>query len=258
MRLAVVFDKSGTILNPCRVVFDIKRNELLFHITTLRLVVELGGYLVNVRGTSAAIRRGSRSLDLKISCAASPELPRIDKELLRRGGILDALKKVLFEAERHCGSEVGACAALIINKQGEVTHAVGLGGRLYEDVKRVVEAIKRADDDVFIATGNCRETTLKCAELLGIPKSFVLHDASPKEKMEFVKMLKGFYGVVVMVGNDVNDLMAMREADVSIFVNRDDASSLNSMVYDVDYILNSLNDLPRIISEIKGLQKSQI
>lgn len=256
MRLAVVFDKSGTILKPCRVVLDIEKDELIFHINTLRFVVEVGGYLVNVKGTASAIRKGSSHLGLKISCAASPNPPKINEGLLKRSNVLEALRRVLFEAERHCASEVGACAALILNKHGDVTHTVGLGGRLYEDVRDVIKKIKEAGDDVFIATGNCKESTLKCAKLLGIHRRFVLHDASPKEKMEFVRMLKGFYGVVVMVGNDVNDLMAMREADVSVLIKRDDGYDMKSMTSNVDYVVNSLNELLNIISEIKEGQKS--
>ncbi len=132
LRIAVVFDKSGTILRPCRVVLDIEKNELFFHVNTLKFVMEAGGYLVNVKGTSAAIRRGDTNLSIKVSCASSPVVPNVSKEVLRDGNILDALRRVMFEAERHCGSEVGTCSALIVNKMGHVTHVVGLGGRLYE------------------------------------------------------------------------------------------------------------------------------
>lgn len=164
MRIAVVFDKSGTILRPCRVVLDIEKNELFFHVNTLKFVMEAGGYLVNVKGTSAAIRRGDTNLSMKISCASSSVVPKISKEVLRNGNILDALRRVMFEVERHCGSEVGTCAALIVNKMGHVTHGVGLGGRLYEDVKETVDMIKKLDDDVFIATGNCRGHIKVCKD----------------------------------------------------------------------------------------------
>ena len=64
--------------------------------------------------------------------------------------------------------------------------------------------------------------------------------------MEFVKLLKLFYGCVIMVGNDINDIMALREANISIFINRD-RSNIN---FDTDYVINSLYELPRILLEI--------
>jgi soluble P-type ATPase len=250
LRAAVVFDKSGTILKPCRVVLDIHKNEVLFHVNTLKFVLEIGGYLVNIKGASIGIKRGGIKIG-KVICSSSSAPPRISNEILRRNDVLNALKRVLVEAKRHCGSEVGTCAALIVDKFACPTHAVGLGGVLYEDVRETVETIRGTDDDVFLATGNCRESTLKCAKILGIDKRFVIADASPKEKMDFVKKLRRFYGLVVMVGNDVNDLPAMREADISILVKRDPSDVMEKMLFEVDHLVESLREVPKIISEIR-------
>jgi len=247
LRAAVVLDKSGTILRPCRVILDLQRNEVFFHINTLKFVIEIGGYLVNIKGTRSALKRGVMKVG-KVICASSKAPPNISNAALRRVDILDALNTVMVEAERHCGSEVGTCAALVLDKYGHPTHAVGLGGKLYDDVKDTVEKIIKLDNDVFIATGNCREATLRCARILGIDKRFVLADASPKEKMNFVRMLEKFYGLVVMVGNDVNDLLAMREADLSILVKREAPEVIPPL--EADYIVDSLGELPDIISKI--------
>ncbi|MBC7113266.1 MAG: HAD family hydrolase [Candidatus Methanomethyliales bacterium] len=250
LRAAVVFDKSGTILKPCRVVLDLQKNETLFHVNTLKFVLEIGGHLVNIKGAINEIKRDSIKIG-KVICSSSHVLPRISNEILGQNNVLNALKRVLVEAKRHCGSEVGTCAALIVDRFGRPTHAVGLGGILYEDVRETVETIRGSDDDVFIATGNCRESTLKCARILGIDKRFVIADASPKEKMDFVKKLRRFYGLVVMVGNDINDLPAMREADLSILVKRDPSDVTEDILFKVDHLVSSLKEVPKIISEIK-------
>lgn len=251
MRAAIVLDKSGTILKACRVVTDIRENKTFFHVNTLKFVVDIGGFLVNVKSTSSAIKKGSRLKFGKVICASSNVLPKISEEILKEEKVSEALKKVTIEAERHCGSEIGTCAALILNREGLPTHAVGLGGRIYGDVREVVEAFRRSDDDVFIATGNCREATLRCAKILGIDRRFVLADASPREKRDFVEMLRGFYGLVVMVGNDINDLLALREADISILVRREEPDGVEAVPSEVDYIISSLRELPKIVYEIK-------
>ncbi|MEM2001463.1 MAG: HAD family hydrolase [Candidatus Methanomethylicaceae archaeon] len=256
MRAAIVFDKSGTILRPCRVIYDLQRKELLFHVNTLKFVIEIGGYLVNVKGDPNAKKQKNIKIG-KVICSPLPTSPKVSDEILRQNDILEALNRVIVEAKTHCGSEIGTCAAVILNKDGTPTHAVGLGGKLYDDVKEVIKKLRDSDDDVFLATGNCREATLKCAKFLGIDKRFVLADASPKEKMNFVKSLRRFYGLVVMVGNDVNDLLAMREADLSVLVKRESCDTSEDLMPEVDYIVSSLRDIPKIISEIRRMQATR-
>lgn len=250
LKIAMVFDKSGTILKPCRVVFDIKRRKTFYHVNTLKLVKDVNGYLLNIEGDLKKIKSGKQKPSFKLSCSFSKALPKIE-DVIFKGEILKALEKVEKEAKMHCNSEIGTCIALILNNHGEPLYAVGLGGRIYEDFKNILDEI-RSKSDIFIATGNCKKATLKLARKLKINKQFVIYNASPKEKMEFVKMLKPFYAYVVMVGNDINDLMAMKEADISIFVKRE-SGDFN---YDVDYTVESLNDLPKIISELLDFKTS--
>jgi P-type E1-E2 ATPase len=191
-------------------------------------------------------------LSLKVSCCLLPVVPKIEKELLRRKEVLRGLREVANKVINHCDSQLGVCTALFINEDGEATHAVGLGGRLYEEVQRVVKSIIDSGSDVFLATGNCKEASIKCADLLGIPRRFTLFDATPEEKRSLVKKLRGFYGSVIMVGNDVNDIIAMSEADVSIMVKRKDLPEEEFIESpDVDYVVPSLREVERIVSEIK-------
>lgn len=250
LKIAIVFDKSGTVLRPCRVVFDIKRGEMLYHVNTLKLVREIDGYLLNIEGDVKDIKSG-REPSLKLSYAFSNTMPKIEKNVVFKKEILEALEKVEREANSHCVSEIGTCIALILNRLGEPIYTVGLGGRIYEDFKKILNEIK-SKCDVFIATGNCKKATLKFVKKLNINERFVICNASPREKMEFVRMIKPFYSYVVMVGNDVNDLMAMKEADVSVFVNREG----ENYICDADYIIKSLNDLPKIISELLNFKTS--
>lgn len=251
LKIAIVFDKSGTILKPCRVAFDIKRRELLYHVSTLKLVKDINGYLLNIEGNVEKIKSGKQKPFFKLSCTFSKILPRIEEDIIFKKEILEALEKVEKEANRHCNSEIGTCIALILNNHGEPVYAIGLGGRIYEDFKNILNEI-RSKSDIFIATGNCKRATLKFVKKIKINKQFVIYNASPKEKMEFVKMLKSFYAYVIMVGNDINDLMAMKEADISIFINREN----EDFNYDVDYTIKSLNDLPKIISDLSNFKTS--
>jgi Cu+-exporting ATPase len=232
MKTAIVFDKSGTILNPCRILFDLEKKEFIYHVSTLSIVKKLKGYLLNIEGNR-----------FKVSCSFSSQEPKINIEEIRKNH--EILKKVENEALNHCHSEIGTCKALILDEKGNIRYAVGLGGKIYDDAKYAISKLREICD-IFIATGNCKKATLKCAKILGIKEKFVICNATPREKMNLVKLLKSFYSYVIMVGNDVNDIMALREANISIFVNRDGSNiDLNT-----DYVVNSLYDLPKILLEI--------
>jgi soluble P-type ATPase len=253
MRKAVVLDKSGTIFDPCRVIYDLSSKKCVFHENALRYVVRRGEALVNIRGAVGAVIKGDlHGVSFKASCAAFVPVPEVRPCALCEKDVLDGIRLVSELAQSHCNSELGVCVAVIVNRAGKVTGIVGLGGRLYGEVRDAVSRMQRGGSDVFLATGNCMEMTMKCAGILGIPKEYVLFDASPEDKRDLVKRLRGFYGAVVMVGNDINDLTAMREADISIIVRREGATSDDrvSRCEDVDHVVPTLNEVEGIVNAI--------
>lgn len=254
MRVAVVLDKSGTVVKAYRVLCDVKTGASFPCDSTLKYVAEKGETLVNVRGAIGSILKGDlRRLGLKVSCYPKGHDGEIPKGLLTQAGVIEALKRAIGMVEAECGRGLGICAALLVEPEGRVTHAVALGGEIYGDVWEAVAALRSAGDDVFLATGNCRQSSLKCARLLGIPKDFVLYDANQGEKMELVRKLRSYYGAVIMVGNDFNDLDAMREADLGVLLKRPDAPSGDNLGKggEVDFVLDSLSGIVEIVRRVR-------
>ncbi len=253
MRKAVVLDKSGTIFDPCRVIYDLGSKKCIFHENTLSYVVRRGEALVNIRGAVDSLIKGDlKGVSFKASCASFVPIPEIRRCVLLEKDVADGIRLVSELAKSHCNSELGVCMAVIVNKGGEVTGIVGLGGRLYGEVRDAVGRMQRGGSDVFLATGNCMDMTMRCADILGIPKEFVLFDASPEDKRDLVKKLRGYYGIVVMVGNDINDLTALREADISVIVRRQGAIPDDRFIGcgDLDHVVTSLNDVEDIVNSI--------
>lgn len=256
MRKAVVLDKSGTIIDPCRILLDLRSGEYTKCESTLQYAENRCEMLVNVMGPFKSIMEGKpKGLTLKVSYQPLPDMPLPKPGILEREGVLAGLKGVTERVMSDCNTQMGICRALMINQAGDATHAVGLGGRLYADVEPVVRSIIASGSDVFLATGNCRESALKCAALLGVPKMFVLADADPDDKRKLIRKLRGFYGVVVMVGNDLNDLSAMEEADIAVMVEREGAKetgiSADLLKRDrIDYVVPSFKEVWEILSKV--------
>lgn len=250
MRKAVVLDKSGTIVDPCRVVLDLSSGKYSLCGNTLQFANTRKETLVNVRGPINSIIKGNTArLSLKVSYCPLEECPDLGSDLLGDRRVVEGLKGTAQRVISGCNSELGVCTALLVDSNGRPTHTVGLGGKLYDEVQSSVRSMMESDCDVFIATGNCREASIACAKLLGIPKKFVLFDADPEEKKKLVKKLRGFYGSVIMVGNDINDLDAMKEADVGIMVARD--GKVPDGACEADYVVASLKEVERIVSGIR-------
>lgn len=253
MRVAVVVDKSGTIVKAYRVLCDVRTGECFTCDSTLRYVAEGGEALVNVTGALESMRKGDiQRVGLKVSCAPNRTF-KVGKEVLTQPKVMEAINRAVDKVDADCGRGLGICAAILVDPQGMVTHAVALGGALYEDAQRAVAAIKTMGDDVFLATGNCRESSMRCAKLLGIPEGFVLCDADPLEKRDLVRRLKSYYGAVVMVGNDINDMEAMGEAEVGVLIKRDDSRSAKGLEgrWEVDFVLDSLDGVVGIVQRLK-------
>lgn len=258
MRIAIVLDKSGTIIDPCRVIYDLKTKSCLFHVNTLSYVLERKAALVNLRGPLGNVIHGNLDgISFKVSCSAFSPPPDLFPESTITKEVVEGVRIAIENAISHCASELGACAAIIVSRSGEVTHAVGLGGRLYADVRDSVISMREKAVDVFLATGNCREMTLECAKCLNLPEENAIFDASPNDKMQLVRELKGSYDTVIMVGNDINDLTAMREADIAILVKRNSVNGIempdrSDRSEDIDYIVRSMREVEGIVSRIRS------
>jgi len=254
VRVAVILDKSGTIIKAHRILCEVRTGKCFPCENTLKFASEKRVALVNVRGRMGDILKGNlRQVSLKVSCSPDGRKGKIPKAVLVQPGVVEALNNAISQVLGDCGKGLGGCAGILIDTEGSVTHAVALGGGVYGDVPEAVASLKSGGDDVFLATGNCRDFSLRCARSLGIPKEFVLYDADPGDKMELVRRLKSYYGQVVMVGNDINDIAAMGEADLGVLLRRPDAPSAEGLEQrsEVDRVLDGMAGICEIVKRVK-------
>ncbi|AFK86302.1 MULTISPECIES: heavy metal translocating P-type ATPase [Thermoanaerobacterium] len=104
---------------------------------------------------------------------------------------------------------------------GNAIGVIGMKDVLKKKSKAAVEFTRSLgfnDDGIYILSGDDKEPTDRVAYELGIVNAF--SSVSPDEKKNFVKRQKDDGRTVVMVGDGLNDVKAMRSADVGIILGR--------------------------------------
>ena len=101
---------------------------------------------------------------------------------------------------------------LAINKK--IVAIYELGDTVKEGALSLVESLKRQGIETIMLTGDHEKSAHRVAQLIGINN--VHANLSPEGKLSFVQELQKKGKVIVMVGDGVNDILALGAADISI------------------------------------------
>ena len=126
---------------------------------------------------------------------------------------------------------------LAINKK--IVAIYELGDTIKEGAISLVESLKRQDIETIMLTGDHEKSAQKVAKFIGINN--VHAHLSPEDKLSFVQDLQKKGKVIVMVGDGVNDILALGAADISIAMGS--GSEIAIDVGDVILLNDSLTSL---------------
>ena len=82
---------------------------------------------------------------------------------------------------------------------------------------------------------------------LGIDLSRVYPVSGPMKKKEIVVNLKSQYRRVVMIGDGLNDLYALKAADLGILTVQQDTRPTQKLRQAADRIITNIQELPKIL-----------
>jgi Cu+-exporting ATPase len=258
MKLAVVFDSAGTLVNVKRIIKEIKTQKFLCNNLTVDIVDEkVGRALVIIKDDP-----------LEVIDNENPEKPITDllKEVgwgisycnkpIDKGGIFKDKRTKIKELQdtlnvmKRFKIQTGYGSAIIVDTlSGVIEYTITTGGCIFPEVPETIKKLKELGVKIFIASGDRKEFIKRLAELTGVNEKYIMPEAHQEQKKDLVLNLKkeGYY--VIMVGDAVNDVPAMLESDLSVVtlqngnVSKKALETAKVKIYNIKEIVDICEDL---------------
>jgi soluble P-type ATPase len=263
---AVVFDGAGTLLKKYRVAKDVYNDRLLYGVVSLSLVGTRRDYALVVfqldvprqlEGVPSdlLISRFVKRYDvaLEVVCANSD----ITNEDVVKSVTQDkkALVQDLFEVLRgvslDCKHSRFTGIAMVVDVDScTIPYVLATCGDLFKGTENVVDELKSIGAKIFIASGDAKNTLYSLALCIDIPYEQVIDIATPTVKERLIKDLKQKYGLVIMVGDGINDIPALKSADLGILTVQQKEERPNVLYDAADVVIENIKQLPEVVRKI--------
>jgi heavy metal translocating P-type ATPase len=244
----LLFDKTGTLTSGIPQVADVETFGDVDPGELLRLAASVDQVSVHVLAT--AIVRAARERGLELS------FPEDVDERYGSGiaGTVSGRKVALGTTEFVTGgaqlprrarevrrrSMLDGTSCVFVAVDGEVAGALVIDDPIRPDTPRVIRALRRAGiTRVVMVTGDHPDVAESVGAALGVDR--ILSERDPEEKVEAVKAERE-HGVVVMVGDGLNDAPALAAADVGVAMGARGATA-SSEAADVVLVVDRLDRL---------------
>ncbi len=249
----LLFDKTGTLTSGIPQLADVETFGAVDTDELLRLAASLDQVSPHVLAT--AIVRAARERDLELS------FPEDVEERYGAGiaGVVDGRKVSLGKAGFVTGdgplprrarevrrrTMMDGSSSVFVGVDGEVAGALVIDDPIRPDTPRVIRALRRAGiERVVMVTGDHPDVAESVGAALGVDR--ILSERAPDEKVEAVKAERE-HGIVVMVGDGLNDAPALAAADVGVAMGARGATA-SSEAADVVLVVDRLDRLVEAIA----------
>jgi Cu2+-exporting ATPase len=243
----VAFDKTGTLTEGEQKVENTEIND-----EDLKKLASIEKNSEHVIGKAIVEKAGEKDLEtLKTdnfqAIKGKGVKAVIDGETYYAGGpkLLEQLEvEKKYEEFTEKEGEKGRTVVYLV--KDEVLGAVSLGDHIRDESRETVEELHERGIDVAMITGDSEDVASAVAEELGIDNWFA--EVLPDEKDEKIQELQG-EGEVMMVGDGVNDAVALTRADIGVAI----GSGTDVAVESADIVL--VNDSPQGVVKIMKISE---
>ncbi len=140
---------------------------------------------------------------------------------------------------------------MFFSKNDEYIGLIAVSDKIKKESKKAISTLKKMGIRVVMLTGDNRRTASFIAKEVGIDE--VYFELLPKDKEEKIRELKAS-GKVLMVGDGINDAVALTSADIGVAVGKGTDIAMDSA--DIVLMKNSLSDIYRLINLSKATLKN--
>jgi len=264
MSIAVVFDSAGTLLRTYRMAKNVFTGELLADVeTTMLTFADPERVLCVLHGHTRDVMKAlpdllisdyllSHHIEFGISCTRKV----VEKETVRAilqedihatvGDLQECMRIIWSDI---CDNEIYALNNGLIVHTGRrvIEFTVTAGGTPFPGARQTVTSLHQMGVFTYIASGD-RETKLeRMADYLGIPRDRVFGVATPSVKEGIVRDLQNQFDTVFMVGDSINDLRAMRAADIAVLSDQQSSLKPAELMKAADYRIQDISQVPDIV-----------
>lgn len=241
----VAFDKTGTLTEGEQKVEDIEMNDE--NLAKLASIERNSEHVIGKAIVEEAESKGLELYDTQNFEAIKGKGVKADVEgetyyaggpqLIEGRGLENPFSDFADEE-----GEKGRTVVYLVKE--EVIGAVSLGDRVRDESFEAVEKLHTRGIDVAMITGDSKDVASAVAEELGIDDWFA--EVLPDEKDEKIQELQES-GDVMMVGDGVNDAVALTRADIGVAI----GSGTDVAVESADIVL--VNDSPLGVVKIMNI-----
>ncbi len=264
MKIAVVFDSAGTLLRMYRVAKNIKTGEYLHEVVSTEfvgkkpycaiLVMQVdSNKLVNCPPDmliSDFIRK--YNIDIEVGCSRAQVGKATADAVVENDttATMKDLQDVMAVVKRKCKDIFYMGVGLIIDVETKsIPYVICTGGKVYSNTPLVVKTLTEKDVGIYIASGDSMRNLSALAMNVCLPLQCVFEIATPKKKEEIVKSLKQQYDKVIMVGDGINDVLAMRAADLGVLSIQQTGKCPPGLCEEADVVIRDIKEIIGIIEK---------
>lgn len=224
----VVFDKTGTLTTPVISEFFIDETtdktvwskfEILRHVASIEQELE---HPIAKAFERAYVNQKSRQ---PLSQPEADSLKKGEQGVSGRVNNRDILAGNLSHLESHhpvpdkfkkqeAEYSKKGMTSIYVSIDKQCVAVIGFKHEIRDDAKKAIEDLQKMNIDIFMLTGDEQGPADAVATILGIPKVYANCDHEKKKKI--IANLRKEGRVVAMIGDGVNDLPPIDEADVGI------------------------------------------
>lgn len=254
----VVFDKTGTITEGKPVVTDMLPLNNVTEDELIQIAYTLENGSAHPLATAVneyAKANGTTILKISDFCetAGLGVSGVIDNKLCFGCSIASVMDKGVDTSEAITVAERLALEGktpLVFVKDSVLIGIIAVADKIKDDAKAAIEDLKKLNIDTIMLTGDNQTTALAVAKAVGIDS--VEAGVKPDTKAEYINQLKT-RGKIVMIGDGINDAVALTTADVGIAI----GSGMDIAIESADVVLTN-NNLTDVVNAIRLSKKTLI